>query len=69
MSVSKARAYLVAARHARELANTVTSEDEQQTLSAIADRYERLAVRMSWDIQLKGRELPAKKRAASEATH
>jgi len=52
MSVRKAQGYLAAARHARELANTVSSAHEQQTLLDIADRYERLAVRMSWDIQL-----------------
>jgi len=62
MSVRKAQAYLAAARNARELADSVSSGQEQQTLLDIADRYERLAVRMSWDIQLKEGQAPAKKR-------
>ena len=57
MSVRKAQAYLAAARGARELANTVTSADEQLILLDIADKYERLAVRMSWDIQLKEKQI------------
>jgi len=56
MSVRKAQAYLAAARRARELANTVTSTDEQEVLLDIVDKYERLAVRMSWDIQLEEAE-------------
>ena len=62
MSVKKAQAHLAAARHARELANTVRSADEQQTLSDMADKYERLAVRMSWDIQLEEKQIPLKTR-------
>ena len=57
MSVRKAQAYLAAARRARELANTVTSTDEQEVLLDIVDKYERLAVRMSWDIQLKEKQI------------
>jgi hypothetical protein len=45
MSVRKAEAYRATARRVRELANTVRSADEQQTLLDIADRYERIAER------------------------
>jgi hypothetical protein len=45
MAVRKTQAYRVAARRIRELANSVTSADEQQALMDIADRYERLAER------------------------
>jgi len=62
MSVRKAQAYLAAARHVRQLANTVRSADEQQTLLDIADKYVRLAVRMSWGIQLKEGQMPPTKR-------